>query len=400
MVSGATLLRKVEFRPLAIFFEPKEFAERQTAAKRSMAAEGLDGMIFFAQESHFYLTGFDTTGYVWFICGIMTAGADVYTLMVRMPDVQNAEITSVCEDIRVWDDTGTSNPARQLKDLLGEKGLAGGRVGIELFTHGLVAANYTKIQTVLEGFCELVDASHLVRKLRVVKSPMEITYIREASNIADRALAAMIEETRPGAFEGDIAAAGQSVILRAGGDVAPSGPTIGSGPRALSGRASSGPVHLGAIDQLTIEFAATYRRYNVCLMRTLPIGAVQPRQRELFEAVRESLEAAIGVARPGHSLADVYDAHQMVFDDRGLNKYRRPSCGYSLGATYRPTWMDVPPMIQTTNHTEVVPGMVLFLHAITMVPDENLAMSLGVTVLTGTDACEVLSEISLDLVSR
>lgn len=385
---------------MAFHFSRREFAQRQERAKQAMAKVGLDGMICFAQESHYYLTGYDTTGYVWFQCGITTAGTDPYTLMIRQPDEQNARITSVCEDIRVWDDTGTRNPALELRDLLAEKGLAGGRIGVELLTHGLVAANYVKVCRALKDLCCLIDASDLVRGLRLVKSASEITYVRKAAAIADKALEVMIEETGPGAFEGDISAAGQSVILRAGGDLAPSGPTLGSGLRALSGRASSGPVRLKKDDQLTIEFAATYRRYNACLMRTVPVGKVRARQFDLFEAVRESFVKATEVARPGRLLGEIYDAHQMELDARHLSQFTRPSCGYSLGATYRPTWMDAPPMIQSANTTKVVPGMVLFIHAIVMDTETNTAMSLGRTILTTEGECEILTSDTLDLITR
>ncbi|MDA7967002.1 Xaa-Pro peptidase family protein [Ruegeria sp.] len=385
---------------MTLHFSREEFAQRQAAAKKAMIEAGLDGMIFFAQESHYYLTGYDTSGYVWFQCGVTTAGSDPYTLLIRMPDLQNARITSVCEDIRIWDDNGTNNPALELRSILAEMGLEGKRVGVELMTHALVASNYIKLADALEGFCELTDASTLVRALRSVKSNAEIAYVRKAAEIADEAMEAMIARTGPGAFEGDIAAAGQGVILRAGGDVAPSGPTIGSGFRALSGRASTGPANLLDTDQLTIEFAATYRRYNACLMRTILVGKVTPRQRELYDAVHGALSEAIDVARPGNRLGDVYDAHQAVFEGRGLGRFRRPSCGYSLGATYRPTWMDVPPMIQSSNDMPIVPNMVLFLHSIVMDTDTQLAMSLGRTVLTTSEDCEVLSSEKLDLLAK
>lgn len=129
-----------------------------------------------------------------------------YTLLIRMPDVQNARVTSVCEDIRVWNDDGVTNPASDLKDILASKNLAGERIGIEMATHGLTGGNYEKVREALDGWCRLEDATMLIRQLRVVKSPAELDYVRRAAEIADAALTAMICETRPSAFEGDIAA--------------------------------------------------------------------------------------------------------------------------------------------------------------------------------------------------
>ncbi len=68
------------------------------------------------------------------------------------------------------------------------------------------------------------------------------------------------------------------------------------------------------------------------------------------------------------------------------------ACGYSLGASFRPTWMDVPPMLYSGNPLVARPGMVLFLHAILIDAPQELAMSLGHTIVIGETGAEVLSK--------
>jgi Xaa-Pro dipeptidase len=70
------------------------------------------------------------------------------------------------------------------------------------------------------------------------------------------------------------------------------------------------------------------------------------------------------------------------------------ACGYSLGASYRPSWMDVPPMLYSGNPMPAEPGMVLFLHAILIDAPANLAMSLGHTITITENGCEVLSKLT------
>ena len=74
------------------------------------------------------------------------------------------------------------------------------------------------------------------------------------------------------------------------------------------------------------------------------------------------------------------------------------ACGYSLGATYRPNWMDVPPMLYSGNPTPAEPGMVLFMHAILIDAAENLAMTLGHTVVITQSDREVLSAHPLEYI--
>lgn len=227
-----------------------------------------------------------------------------------------------------------------------------------------------------------------------MKSPAEIAYVRRAAELADQSLEAMLATARPGAFEGDIAAAGAVPILAGGGDPPPSGPVLGSGDRALLIRSATGFRHLDPVDQLTLEFAGSYRHYCACLMRTVAIGKGNPAQRAMFEVTREALAAMTEAARPGRPLGEIDDAHRRVYDAAGYGHVRMSACGYSLGALYRPTWMDVPPMLYSGNTTPAASGMVLFLHAILIDAAKNLAMSLGHTIVLTSTGADVLSRLS------
>lgn len=378
---------------MALHFERGEFAERVAKARAALRSSNLAAILLFAQESHFYLTGYDTSGFVFFQCAVLTADDGPITLLTRRPDLEQARRTSTMEDIRLWYDAEGADPSRELLAILEEKGLKGARVGIEMRTFGLTANNYDLVRRRLDGWCDLVDASNLVRELRVVKSAAEIAYVRRSAELADGALEAMLAASRPGAFEGAIAAAGAAVILAGGGDPPPSGPVLGSGDRALLVRSSTGYRHLDPVDQLTMEFAASYRHYCACLMRTVSIGKENPAQRRMFEVTRDALQAMTEAAKPGRPIGEIDDAHRRVYDKAGYGHARMSACGYSLGATYRPTWMDVPPMLYSGNPMPTAPGMVLFLHAILIDAPKNLAMSLGHTILIGDTGAVVLSRL-------
>lgn len=381
---------------MALHFDLAEFRSRETRARDALKREGLDAILIFAQESHYYLTGFDTSGFVFFQCAVLTADDTPITLLTRRPDLEQARRTSTIEDIRLWYDAEGADPSRELKAILEEKNLKGCRVGIELRTFGLTADKYELVRRQLDGWCELIDASNLVRELRVVKSPAELAYVRRAAELADQSLKAMLAATRPGAFEGDIAGAGAVPILAGGGNPPPSGPVLGSGDRALLVRSSTGWRHLDDVDQLTIEFAGTYRHYCACLMRTVSVGRANETQRAMFDVTRDALAAMTEAAKPGRPLGEIDDAHRRVYDAAGYGHARMSACGYSLGATYRPTWMDVPPMLYSGNPMPAAPGMVLFLHAILIDAPKNLAMSLGHTIAITETGAEVLSRLKLE----
>jgi Xaa-Pro dipeptidase len=351
---------------LNIHFAPEEFAARRRAALALMQERGLDGLLLFRQESMYYLTGYDTFGYVYVQC--LWLGADGrMTLLTRAPDRLQAKFTSVIENIRIWTDQAGAEPFAMLKDILAGHGAAGKRLGVEWEAYGLTARNGQRLAAALDGFCTLADASDLVSRLRVVKSPAELAYVRRAAELADDALAAAEDTAAPGAFEGDILAAMQSAVFRGGGDDPANEYIIGSGPGALMCRYYTGRRHLGAKDMLTLEFAGAYRHYHACLMRTFAIGEADPR---------------------------LIDMHKACADDQRLN-----ACGYSLGTTFAPNWMDWP-MLYHGNDYEARPGNVFFLHMILFDEPNGLAMTLGRTCVVTETGTAPLSRAPLDLVVK
>lgn len=383
---------------MGLHFTREEFAERRQRTLALMAERGLDGLLMFRQESMYYLTGYDTFGYVFFQCLYLHNDGRL-TLLTRAPDLRQARHTSLIEDIRIWVDGPEAEPALALKDILAGYGCRGKLLGVEFEAYGLTAANGRRLEAALDGFCELADASDMVSRLRVVKSERELVYVRRAAELADQALEEAHRLAGPGAFEGDILAAMQGAIFRGDGDYPGNEFIIGSGHDALLCRYFSGRRYLEAQDQLTLEFAGVYRHYHAALMRTIPIGRALPGHIELHKVCLEAMEACMAALRPGRPIGQVFDAYARVCDEAGMHAHRLNATGYSLGTTFAPNWMDWP-MFYHDNPVIAVPNMVFFLHMILMDSDAEQAMCFGHTVVVTDTGCEPLSRLALDLVVK
>jgi Xaa-Pro dipeptidase len=175
---------------MKIHFETDELAGRRAATITNLENEGLDGLLMFRQESMYYLTGYDTIGFVFFQCLYLGVDGSMF-LLTRRPDLLQAQQTSIIDEIHVWRDHEDANPSQDLRDLLLSKGLSGKTLGVELESYGLTAANSNKLHATLEGAVTLVDASYLVTHQRVIKSTRELEYVRRAGELSDTALEAV-----------------------------------------------------------------------------------------------------------------------------------------------------------------------------------------------------------------
>lgn len=380
---------------MALHFTPDEFDNRFKRIKDRMAERKLDAILLFAQESMYWLSGYDTFGFCFFQCLIVTSdGRKV--LLTRSADQRQARHTSNVSDIRIWVDRGEASPVGQLKELLFEMDLLGSKLGIEFDTHGMTGKIGLEINTQLASFADISDASDLIPLLRAVKSPAEIEYVRIAASLADDAFDAALEEIRPGADEGKILSAMQGAIFEGGGDYPGNEFIIGSGRDALLCRYKSGRRVLAKNDQLTLEWAGAYRHYHAALMRTVIVGTPESRHKEMYVAASEALAAVEQKLRSGYSFGDIFEAHAAVIDSHNMMAHRLNACGYSLGARFTPSWMD-PPMAYKANPALVEPNMIIFMHMILMDSTSETAMTLGRTYLTTNGAPESLSRLPLDL---
>jgi Xaa-Pro dipeptidase len=115
----------------------------------------------------------------------------------------------------------------------------------------------------------------------------------------------------------------------------------------------------------------------------------------MHDACREALLAAEARLAPGATLGSVFDAQARVLDMAGFREERLHTCGYGLGATFPPTWVDWP-FIHAGSSIKAREGMVLLLLVLLIDRRRGMAYGLGRTVLVTEGGCEPLSRLPLD----
>jgi Xaa-Pro dipeptidase len=383
---------------MALHFERSEFDARRDRLVIEMAERKLDVLLLFAQESMYWLTGYDTFGFCFFQCLVVKADGSML-LLTRSADLRQARHTSTIDNVVVWLDREKANPALDLRNLLNDLGLLGARVGVEYDTHGLTAYEGRRLDEQLLTFGQVVDASGMVARLRQFKSPAEIEKAERAAALSDDALDAALPLIAQGGEEGAILAAMQGAIFAGGGDYPANEFVIGSGADALLCRYKAGRRKLAKNDQLTLEWSGVFHHYHAPMMRTILTGKVSKRHQELYDAARAAVTLVEKVMTPGNTFGDVFDAHARALEAHDLTRHRLNACGYSVGARFAPSWMDTP-MFYQGNSEVIAPNMTLFAHLIIVDSEAEAAMTLGRTYLTTETQPRPLSRHDLDLIVK
>lgn len=383
---------------MALHFERTEYDARRDRLLIEMADRKLDAMLLFAQESMYWLTGYDTFGFCFFQCLVVKSNGEML-LLTRSADMRQARHTSLIDNIVLWTDRDGADPTADLRNILNDMDLLGCRIGVEYDTHGLTAKNGRLLDEQLKTFGKVEDASNLVPRLRLIKSQAELKKVERAATLGDDALEAALPLIQQGGDEGQILAAMQGAIFAGGGDYPANEFIIGSGTDALLCRYKAGRRKLTKNDQLTLEWAGVYHHYHSPLMRTVLVGKVTKRHQELYDAAHAALLAVEKAMQPGNTFGDVFDAHAKVMENHDLTRHRLNACGYAVGARFTPSWME-PFMFFSGNPEPIAPDMTLFAHMIIMDSDTDTAMTLGRTYRTTDGAPKPLSRLDLDLILR
>ena len=372
-----------------LHFTHAEFAERIVVARQRMSEQALDGLLLFKQESMYYLSGYDTDGFVLFQA--LFLGLDGGLILVtRSADRVQAAYTSIIDDVRIWMDSQDENPGNDVRDMLQSQGMRGKRIGVEYDAYGLSARRGQMLEAALNGFCETVDASDLVRQQRLVKSPAELDYLRRSGAICQAVQEEAVALSVPGAFEGDIRSAMHRVVWSRDGDTPAHVWPMGSGPSALLVRYKSGARHIGENDQVFHEFAAAYRHYHAALTFALVTGKASEAHHAMFNVCHEALQACKEALRSGRTVGDVFQSHRRAFIVGGFGDSYLNVCGYTMGAMFPPTWME-DPLIRQGDPQVLEPGMTFFMHMLMVDRASGHMMALGEQAIVTDGACEPIT---------
>jgi Xaa-Pro dipeptidase len=318
----------------APYFSREAFDARLAAVRQGMATSGLDACLVSAPENIFYLTGLDHWGYFAPHILIVPAQGEMILVTRAMEQVTVANhVLNARFEGHADQETAADLASRLLKDL----GLASGRIGLETWSAGLPHGSAEVLKRGVAR-AEWIDITGLVDRLRMVKSPAEQHFMREAAKVSDAAAAAAIETIKAGASEREVAAECQRAMVLAGGTFPGQGPFIRSTARLGEEHTSWGDTRFAAGDAVFLELSGCVARYHAPLGRLVHVGSAPTDAHDMAQVTQDAFGAVLEALRPQTPFREVYAAWQGIVDRAGLAHYRRHHCGYLVGVGVPPSW--------------------------------------------------------------
>jgi ectoine hydrolase len=382
-------------------FTLDEYAMRLDKTRRQMAKRGIDTLVVIDPSNMNWLSGYDGWSFYTHQCVVVPLEGEIFWFGRHM-DAAGAVRTVYLPDSQVlsYPDHYVQNPDLHpmslLAQIMTDRGLGGGTIGIEMDNYYVTAAAFHAMKAGLPnaGFS---DATLLVNWLRGEKSATELDFMRKAGRIVEAVHRAILDVADVGVPKNMVAAeiyrASHKGVEGAGGDYSAVVPLMASGPAASAPHLTWDETPLKAGEGTFFEVAGCYRRYHTPTSRTLFLGKPNQAFLDAEKATLEGLEAGLEAARPGNKCEDIAKAYFAVLAKYGIHKDSRT--GYGVGISYQPDWGERTASLRVGDRTELKPGMTF--HFMTGLWLEDMGLEITETLAITETGYETLSNVPRQL---
>ncbi len=245
----------------------------------------------------------------------------------------------------------------------------------------------------LGGGSKFVNASPIVDYVRLAKDEEEQELMRASSLVNDKVMGEIIKEVGKGYTELELAAKLDGLYKENGAD------GISFEPITAYGKGGADPHHgpdgtKGKYgDGVVLDIGGMRNGYASDMTRTVFLGEVSERQREIYNIVLEANLRGIAAAKPGNRMCDVDNAARNYIEEKGYGKYFTHRTGHSIG-------MEVHEFgdVSAVNEDIIVPGQCFSVEPGIYLPEEGIGVRIEDLVLVTEDGCEVLNKFTKDII--
>ncbi len=381
-------------------FPISEFEARTARAQALMFDLGIDALLLTTEPEVRYFSGFHTLFWQsptrpWFMY-VPKAGKPIAVI----PEI-GAELmqSTWIEDIRTWSapnpkDDGISLLQNIIQAELGAKGRIGIPMGHETHVR-MPLADFEKLKAGLPNV-NFVDATQIIRELRMIKSALEIEKIAHICQIASDTFAQAEQLFFAGQPLQESFRAFKRACLANGADDVPYlvGGAGAGGYRDVISPPSPKPLEPG--DVLMLDTGAVFDGYYCDFDRNYAIGFADDASKNAHDVLWRATEAGRKSMIPGATCREVYESMQAVIGelDSSSNDVGRLGHGLGMQLTEWPSLAAFDETILQENMVMTLEPSLSYGAGRLMVHEENLVIKGGEAHYLSTRAPRELPVIS------
>ena len=261
-------------------------------------------------------------------------------------------------------DSKGPTPEKALAQLIQDKGMDKGRIGMDHF--GTPITIWEKIKTNLPQ-ATLLPASMLFRYVRMIKTPEEIERLRNSAAVNEQAINAMLRACKPGVRESELASIYKGEIARAGGQVYWMHMAVtrgGNYPAIKDNLLKKG-------DIFRVDMGCSVNGYHADVCKSGCVGAEPtPEHRKRYDAIQAGVLKSVEALKPGVRPQELYETMIAGVRANGLPNYSNFFLGHTIGLEARefpfllgPAEEVDDPFLPNTSNIPMEPGMTVNLEA-------------------------------------
>ncbi len=314
--------------------------KRLAALRRRLSEEDLEAFLVASSPNRAYLSGFTGTSGVL----VVTAGESLLLTDFRYTEQAAAQAPEFTV-VPVGND-----PLAALAETV--QRLKPARTGFESRT--VTVAVLREWEERFGGATSLVPTDGFVEELRLIKDEEELALLRRAARLADLGFEFLVDFLRPGRAEREVSLELEFFLRRQGAEAAGFDFIVASGPRGAlpHGVASDRMIQAGEL--VTVDYGCFVQGYTSDLTRTVAVGLVPERWRDIYEVVRRAQEAGVAAVRPGRTGTEVDGEARAVIVEAGYGEAFGHGLGHGVGREIHEE-----PRLKQTSTSVLRPGMVV-----------------------------------------
>ncbi|MGE6488455.1 M24 family metallopeptidase [Paenisporosarcina sp. NPDC076898] len=178
---------------------------------------------------------------------------------------------------------------------------------------------------------ELVPVSGLIEKIRLIKTPQEITIIKAAADIAEAAFEHILTFIAPGKTELEVSNELEFFMRKQGASSSSFDIIVASGLRSAlpHGVATDKVIEKG--DFVTLDFGALYNGYVSDVTRTVAVGEQSEKLKEIYQVVLDAQLLSLEKIKPGMTGIEADAIARDYIKSKGYGEAFGHSLGHGIG---------------------------------------------------------------------